>query len=213
MTKREKTMVVGLLLVIVILGGYKLLIEPLTVEIEENKLEVAELRNEKQLTEIQVAQLEDFEKMLEENTIKHEELVEIVKPYYQDEQIDREVSQIIEEANMSIDSINISRSQEVDSALVESKLFQLSLYGTRENLKVLMNNIESRKDIYLDTVSVTYSDTNMESYTSKHNVPIDAAYSVSGVIFMQKEIVTLNEEDSEEISEEDVAQEQAEGIE
>lgn len=89
MTKREQNLIFLMAVIIIVLGGFKLLIEPAQEKTDALENQYNNLSMEQSTTQIKIAKLPDLEESYELLYEELEQSRELIDPYQEDEQVNR----------------------------------------------------------------------------------------------------------------------------
>lgn len=159
MTKRERVLIFIMLILLILVGGYRFVVEP---QIDRNtqlsnQLMQAQLNYNQTRTDMQ--SITTLQQTYEETQATLEELKANIDPYRQDEAIDRMLVAEAEAVGLQITALSISSfedqsatdSQEAQlaSPQITAKAFTLVTTGGIDSTIALVDSLQGRKDLLI----------------------------------------------------------------
>ncbi len=178
MSKKDKTLIFVMLIILIVGGGYRFLIQPQMDEKEVLTAQLAEAKKEYDEVKFEVDSLPGYyAKFLE----TEEELVALyptLDDYREEEDIDRYFTQVVENASIDMMSFTVaSNSVAYLNDQLITKGFALELIGSVENTIALIHTLQNTKDVRIDTVGL--------SGGTGDGATEGAAVNITGVVYMK----------------------------
>lgn len=164
MTKREKNLIFFMLVVMVMAGGFKLLIEPQMTYNTELNTRLLEAQMNQQLLQMETISLPETQEEHQAMSLYLEELRGYIGPYQYDEEIDRRFLSYATPLSLTVEKFSLSTPatlpEEADSsdqliapAELTSKIFSITLNGTGDNLLLFINALQSMDDLVITDIT------------------------------------------------------------
>ncbi len=204
MTTREKVLVYMLMIVCIVGGGYRFLIDPMVEKVNTNTQARYELYAEQEIIDKQVRQLDDLRQVYINNTQSLDELRELIGIYKNDETFEEELRAGALEHNVGFVAVEFSdiANDYLDETTTEisGRNVTLNVYGSITNFLTYVEYINNLGNTILVGVSVSKGDGVTESYYSSYGVYSEAQYNLSFMIFSETEFPMEIAEFDEEVS-------------
>lgn len=178
MTKKDRTMIFVMLIILIVGGGYKFLILPALDEKDALIVQLAEAQAEYDTVKLEVDSLPMYyNKFIE----VEEELVAMyptLDDYREEEDVDRYFTQVVELASIELNTMTIASNDVtfLDDQLI-TKGFVLTLTGSVENTIALIHTLQNTKDVRIDVISLSGGTEEGESE--------ETSITISGEVYMK----------------------------
>lgn len=192
-----------LMVVCIVGGGYRFLIDPMIDKVDTNTKARYALYEERQVIDRQIGQMDELQEIYVTNTQTLEELQEVMGPYLTDENFERELRYMGEEYDVGILNIAIENEavEYVDETTTEitAKAANMTLYGGIQDCLDFIKYLNDQEKVIIINFSLGMSEGIEESYRTGYGVYSEASYSLYVVQYMESEHPQrLEETESEE---------------
>lgn len=180
MTKKDKTLIFVMLIVFVVGGGYRFLIQPEQLKKEQLTTQLTEAKKEYDEIKFEVDSLPMFYSKFVET---EEELITYyptLDDYREEEDIDRYFTQVVEQATIDMLTFGVTTNEVtyLDDQLI-TKGFTLTLTGSVENTIALVHTLQNTKDVQIDSIRISDGTGQTDGVTN------EASISVNGLVYMK----------------------------
>ncbi len=187
---REKNLLYLLLVVCIIVGGFKLMLEPMINKIDSNTTTYSGLEDEKTSITLQESQLEVLMSTYGDNETTLEEYEEMIGAYMQDEELERMVSELLSAHNLGLEVLSMSQSsvqisEEVTD--ITAKEVKVSTYGSTSDFIAFVEELYEREDILIVSVSADTKDSTSTTYENRYGKAIEGSYIIEFKLYMNIE--------------------------
>lgn len=183
MTDREKKLVYFTSILCIVVLGFKFLLEPTILALQERNANLGELTTQVETYELQIAQLNSIQQSYENNQVTLEDLKDNYGSYLEDEDVQRLFTDLIEDNGLSVELLTIEQdvSNYLDDKITHltAKGVSFSAYGSIENMIKLLDACNQRSDI-LVTNSVFDCDNAYDPFGNSQ----DGVYQIDAVVYM-----------------------------
>lgn len=205
MTTREKVLVYMLMVVCIVGGGYRFLIDPMIDKVNTNTQARYELYEERQIIDKQISQLAELEELYIQNTQSLEELQEVLGPYLTDEELEVYLRTMGDDFDIGIQSLTITNDEneyvDITTTEIVSKSMSMTVYGGIQDFLEFIKHMNEQEKMILLSLSIGISEGIEEDYLEANGVYSEANFYVTFVQFMETEFPMEIEDELEDEAE------------
>lgn len=204
MTTREKVLVYMLMIVCIVGGGYRFLIDPMVDKVNTNTQTRYDLYAERDIIDKQVGQIDELREVYLNNTQSLDVLREIIGTYQNDEEFEEELRNNALEYNIGFIDVDFvsAGSNYLDETTTEisAREVTLNVYGSIINFLQYVTFINDMGNTIIVSASVDKSENVTSSYYSQYGVYSEAQFAISFIVFSETEFSMKITEFDEEVS-------------
>lgn len=189
-SEREKNLLYLLLVVCIIVGGFKLMLEPMINKIDTNTTTYSGLEDEKTTISLQESQLEVLMSTYGDNETTLAEYEETIGAYMEDEDLERMVSELLDTHDLNLEVLSLTQSSvQISDEVTDitAKEVKISTYGDTDDFVAFVEDLYEREDILILSISADTKETTVATYEKRYEETVDGTYIIEFKLYMNIE--------------------------